>query len=434
MDDHTNPETFPATSTGLTLTTGQQDALDKFLAFLMDPMQVAFVLEGYAGTGKSTLVKELLDRLPGFLQAMRVIWPEAPDYTVQLTATTNKAADVLSQISGMDVMTIHSFLGLRVHTDYSARPPKTTLRASTSEKKAYYLLLIDEASFCDLPLVRYVFGLTEHCKIVFMGDRAQLAPVGITGVPPVFTSGFPGAMLTEPMRQLVNGVPAPSPVTDLATAFRDVVNGDAGWPKIKPVPGFIEILEPAEFEAAIQAEFTRPDWRYADSKILGWTNQCVIDYNNSVSDLTNGRPHLEVWDLAVNNKVVMVGSKSIKTDAVVQITHIGPDCIEYLCPGNWVEIDHTMKCFLPKSLQDRKDAYNRAKAADNQRQMRIIDMEWVDLRHAYACTVNKSQGSTFDQVFIDTGNIRKCNSGDQIARMFYVGVSRARTKVTFKKG
>lgn len=418
----------------LTLTAGQQKALDDFLAFLMNPLEVAFVLEGYAGTGKSTLVRELLDRLPGFMQVMRSINPEAPDYTVQLTATTNKAADVLSQMSGMDVVTIHSFLGLRVHTDYQARPPKTTLRATTSEKKAYYLLFIDEASFSDLPLMRYVFSLTEHSKIVFMGDRAQLAPVGTNGVPPVFTAGFPGAMLTETMRQMVDGVPSSSPVTDLATAFRHVVNKEAKWPKIKPVPGFIEVLEPDEFNAAIQAEFTRSDWRYTDSKILAWTNQCVIDYNNRVSDATNGRPHLEVWDLAVNNKVVMSGSKKIKTDELVQITNIGPDCVEYDCPGNWIEVDHTMKVFFPKTRQDHKDAFNRAKAKENVRMMQVIDMEWIDLRHAYACTVNKSQGSTFDQVFIDLSNIMKCNSGDAIARMLYVATSRARTKVTFKKG
>lgn len=51
---------------------------------------------------------------------------------------------------------------------------------------------------------------------------------------------------------------------------------------------------------------------------------------------------------------------------------------------------------------------------------------WIDLRAAYACTINKAQGSTYDKVFIDLDDIKKCNSGNQIARMLYVGVSRAR--------
>jgi ATP-dependent exoDNAse (exonuclease V) alpha subunit len=54
---------------------------------------------------------------------------------------------------------------------------------------------------------------------------------------------------------------------------------------------------------------------------------------------------------------------------------------------------------------------------------------WIDLRAAYAQTVNKSQGSTYDRVFIDLDDIRRCNSGDQIARMLYVAVSRAREQV-----
>ena len=54
---------------------------------------------------------------------------------------------------------------------------------------------------------------------------------------------------------------------------------------------------------------------------------------------------------------------------------------------------------------------------------------WVDLRAAYACTVNKSQGSTFDKVFIDIDDIARCNNGEQIARLMYVAVSRARNTV-----
>jgi ATP-dependent exoDNAse (exonuclease V) alpha subunit len=60
-----------------------------------------------------------------------------------------------------------------------------------------------------------------------------------------------------------------------------------------------------------------------------------------------------------------------------------------------------------------------------------IDQSWIDLRAAYAQTINKSQGSTYDKVFIDLDNVSRCHVGDQIARMMYVGVSRARSQVIF---
>lgn len=49
----------------------------------------------------------------------------------------------------------------------------------------------------------------------------------------------------------------------------------------------------------------------------------------------------------------------------------------------------------------------------------------------YASTVNKSQGSTYDTVYIDLNDIGKCRDKDQVRRMLYVAVSRARHKVVF---
>jgi ATP-dependent exoDNAse (exonuclease V) alpha subunit len=84
---------------------------------------------------------------------------------------------------------------------------------------------------------------------------------------------------------------------------------------------------------------------------------------------------------------------------------------------------------MPKSLADKSAALKSAKANYQYSLVERIDSQWIDLRGAYASTVNKAQGSTFDRVFIDLDDIRRCNSGDQIARMLYVGVSRAKQQV-----
>jgi ABC-type glutathione transport system ATPase component len=95
----------------ITLTTDQQNALDTFISFLLDPIERVFVLSGYSGTGKSTLVKHILDYLPKYQKTLRLINPKATDYDVQLTATTNKAAEALQSITQYPVSTIHSVLG-----------------------------------------------------------------------------------------------------------------------------------------------------------------------------------------------------------------------------------------------------------------------------------------------------------------------------------
>jgi len=97
--------------------------------------------------------------------------------------------------------------------------------------------------------------------------------------------------------------------------------------------------------------------------------------------------------------------------------------------GNNFTIDHMVVAFMPKTLESRNARIRQAKADDELFRVAEIDAEWVDLRAAYACTINKAQGSTFDEVFIDLDDIRRCTSGDQIARMLYVGVSRARNHV-----
>ena len=52
----------------ITLTAGQQNAYEHFASFVTDPTQKVLVIEGFSGTGKSTLVKTLIERLPGLIE------------------------------------------------------------------------------------------------------------------------------------------------------------------------------------------------------------------------------------------------------------------------------------------------------------------------------------------------------------------------------
>ena len=406
--------------TTITLTPDQQNALTAFTQFLADPIESVFVLQGYSGTGKTTLVKTLLDQIPKYWKAAKLIDPSAKTYPIELTATTNKAAENFSQITGMGVRTIHSYLGLRVSTDFRTNVT-TLLPSKISNPKEGQLIFIDEASYIDSQLLSWIFKLTKKCKIVFMGDPAQLTPVKSQGTP-VFDANFPGAKLSQVVRQAEG-----NPILDLSTKFRETVTSGEFF-QFKPDGVHIQHMDRDAFNQAVMDEFTRPDWRYSDSKMLAWTNKRVVEYNHFIRDRAMGDPNFQVGDYAVCNKFISINRQMIKTDQLVCITGISAD-MEYGVTGNTMTIDERLNAFMPHSIEARKERLKKARAEEDIRAITEIESQWIDLRAAYACTVNKSQGSTYDRVFIDLDDISRCNSGDQIARMLYVAVSRARNQV-----
>lgn len=408
------------------LTLDQSAAMDAFVGFLMDPVETVFVLEGYAGCGKSTLVKHILKNIESLLATSRLINLNQPEYEVMLTATTNKAAEALAGIVKEPVSTIHSALSLRVQVDFKTQ--KSTLIPRASEPLEHKILFIDEASYVDKELLGYIFSQTKNCKIVFIGDRAQLTAV-MSSVAPVFEANFSGAALTEVVRQpqLANG--GIHPITALATQFRETVASGEFF-SFTPDGHHIQYMNRDDFNTAALAEFNRPDWKYSDSKVLAWTNKTVNQYNHYIRENVKGEPQLQQGDYAICNSFIQMGSgRSIKTDQLVQITSDNGPVVFHGVPGRTLVVDNGMAVFLPNSLQDHKKALKVAQANADWDVVRDITNQWIDLRAAFACTVNKSQGSTFDKVFIDLDDIRKCNSGNILARMLYVSVSRARNQV-----
>lgn len=413
-----------ALNPNIVLTEDQQKAFEAFMAFMLDPHQMVFVLSGYAGTGKSTLVHYLVEHLPQIFKMARLIDPQSTAWEVQLTATTNQAADALAYLTGMEVRTIHSFLGLRVETNY--RTQETTLiPRDRNDIKEGYLLFVDEASYCDSLLLSMIFQQTNKSKVVLMGDRAQLLQVK-SNTAPAFAAGFPEATLRKVMRQAEG-----SPIMQLATAFRECVETGV-WPQFQPDGHHVQWVTRPHFEQMIIAEMSRPDWTCRQSKVLAWTNKTVIEYNQGIRDLVQGDPELKVDDFAVVNKYIQGGkSATFKTDQIVMITAVSEDTMEHGVWGNQFEIDHKHTFFMPKRLHERKALIADAQAREDFQLVAYIDQYWIDLRAAYACTVNKSQGSTYDTVFVDLDDLAKCRNGNTLARMLYVATSRGRHRVVF---
>lgn len=173
------------------LTNGQKTLVDQLEQFLTDPKQHIFLLKGYAGTGKTFITLGLTDYL------------DLIDRSYYLSAPTGKAARVISEKTGKEAATIHSSIyNLDKLVEYQdEKDPKTykfytALKVNTDISDCVYI--IDESSmvsdvYTDGEFMRFGSGyllkdLMEYInidqndhnkKIIFIGDNAQLPPIGM---------------------------------------------------------------------------------------------------------------------------------------------------------------------------------------------------------------------------------------------------------------
>lgn len=162
----------------------------------------AFLLKGYAGTGKTSLVSALIQTLP----QLKV--------NTLLLAPTGRAAKVLASYSGRPAYTIHKKIYMTVTDSTGA-----VRMARAVNKHSYTLFIVDEASMIGLEptatrqslledLVDYVYD-GNHCRLMLIGDTAQLPPVNQSESPALdedylstaFGLNVLSAELTEVVRQ-----------------------------------------------------------------------------------------------------------------------------------------------------------------------------------------------------------------------------------------
>lgn len=195
----------------------------------------AFLLRGYAGTGKTSLISALIQTLP----SLRV--------SSLLLAPTGRAAKVISAYSNRPAYTIHKKIYMTV-TDASGAV--RTVRGIN--KHAYTLFIVDEASMIGLEptstrqslledLIDYVYD-GNHCRLMLIGDSAQLPPVGQSESPALderylsaaFSLNVISAELTEVVRQKqLSGILAGA--TALRSQITSLVAGDeARMPLFSP--------------------------------------------------------------------------------------------------------------------------------------------------------------------------------------------------------
>ena len=182
----------------------------------------------------------------------------------------------------------------------------------------------------------------------------------------------------------------------------------------------------------VESSFKDPSWTPATSKILAWTNDRVQEYNAHIRASMNRPARFEVGEIVITNEFIKApsGNYNRSVDSEVLITAINPNELEhYDVKGRMVEIDGAHVAFKPNDYKEAKAVMKQLAARKEWKKFYEIKETWLDLRSVYACSIHKSQGSTYDTVFLDLADIGQNWSATDVARLLYVGITRAAKKV-----
>lgn len=420
------------------LTPGQKDVADAFFKFLLSD-DTEFVLSGDAGTGKTFLMEYLSNEtMLTYERSCAIMDIEPKQYQIHFTATTNKAAEVLERSVQKPVDTIHSFLGLRVFDDY--KTGKQVIRpGGASLIHTDIILFIDEASMIDAELKGYIDRHVRDSKIVYVGDKAQLAPVG-EDLSPVFKTVDPKNFFH--LTQVVRNANAPA-LMRLCAQLRHTVQTGVFY-HMDAAPGVIDYLDDSGMQQMLDDYFLEPG---KSARILCYTNSRVKTFNEYVREIRNLPAKLTAGETAVVARNYAHGKNLLNVEREVEILDIEPTIYTSTYPyqkdnTRKINFQHfrvqprasfmgPMTIRVPQSIEDVEMVMKSAKQRKDWDTYFTLKNSFVDLRGKEACTVYKSQGSTYDTVFVDLGNIGTSWDPEQVARMLFVAVSRATTRVFF---
>lgn len=425
----------------------QQAFFSAFQNFLLDPLEREYRLSGAGGTGKTWSMQHIINHVfPNYIGTCETLGLDPIYDQVALTATTNKAAEALYQEARLPTQTIHSLLGLKVRPDTRSKSETLELKrdAEIVQKK---LIVVDESSMLCRDGLRFLRDRTLNCKILFVGDRFQLQPVN-HNTSPVYSGPGPTSELFISERNK-NAPALQALCQQLRDTITDLENGVPAEQAFKPiqlVPGEIDWFDDAKMDQEFIKQFSMPSGANpVDHRIVAYSNARVRQFNEYIRTLRNLPPEFTAGETLVNNRVVERPDLQIPTDKPVTIVSASAvkqaslpyDCVldvqdVELMIGNSTTIhrlqvpidgDHLQQCikYIGKMCAQDKDfsAYHTVRAI------------YPDLRQRDALTSHKAQGSSFDVVFVDLGNLSTCYQPETFARLFYVALSRARQRVIF---
>lgn len=466
------------------LTKGQKAAFFYMADFVLDTSSLRFFsLQGYAGTGKTYVVR----RLVLFCDLMGIDW--------LLTAPTNKATKVLTgSIPGIEkskCKTIYSALKLTMSTDEDQQVLVDTLKDdySSLEIRSGSLLCIDESSMLNSMVTRKVAECSKdlNLRVLLIGDPDQLRPVGEERSTAWDLSQIE-TRIDNAQQNIVRHVKLlevkrfENALLDLSVRLRDCIK-NRRLPKkglsdlFKYVPNEIDVYDSAaSFEHSILKLKTPDDFR--DTKVIAWRNRAVERYNELIRQNLGFTDEFNIGDLLLlaQPKLQRVNYRrsiivaNIDEEVVVQAIaqkRMQPTSVYFphLPSIDFWELTTQTTDFQDKPLQlvlnmpiaedhGLEDALQQMAAAakrvkqqaykekDRSSSKRLHDeasSRWREywglregftlVRFAYAITAHRAQGSSIDKVYVDVRDILANQDPDEKLQCLYVGCTRVRTQL-----
>lgn len=453
------------------LNKGQKEAFELLKDFLVKHGSSQFCLMGFAGTGKSYLVKRLIN----------YIHLKHPSFKIAVTAPTNKAVRVLSKASTIkdlrvSYQTIHKLLGLKevIHTD--GKITFETAFDSRNEINNYKVLIVDEVSMLDDTLFHMLQPYVQKVKIIYMGDPAQIPPVNKPDCIPFHDEkkiffDFKEYKLTEIMRQSIdnpiieasfnirNNLTKRYPIENVQTKVNEKNNGII---RIDPNKRDDRDSAMQLFEKYFKSPEFERDADYA--KVIAWRNK-TVDKTNSIirniiygvdsakAKIVNGeklvvrKPIIEGLNIILftTSEELVVDEFDVATDlyktetGMVRLKYY--DTIVTAIDIEGKEYQRSIKILHEDSQADFDITASKLK--DHAVKTKGAQRSWpiyyeflrmfADVGYNYCSTIHKAQGSTYKNVFIIEDDIDMNPNIFERNRIKYTAYSRPSDKLFILK-
>lgn len=443
-------------------TPGQEKLIERLSGFVAgqhgDPI---FLVKGFAGTGKTTLISALVKTL------------EEVQIKTLLLAPTGRAAKVFSSYAGKAAYTIHRKI-------YRQKSSKDGFGVFVLNKNltSNQIILVDEASMIsDAVAEENTFGsgrlLSDlisyvregsNCKLILIGDTAQLPPVGIS-ISPALNKNELGmympvageALLTDIVRQNKD-----SGILENATIVRrHYENGELSIPYLKK-RSFTDVLFIGSHEMTEFLEKAYSRYGIENVMIICRSNKRANQYNEAIrKQLMYRDEELAAGDLlmVVKNNYAWLANQTkidfIANGDILKLVKVHKyterygfrfayttlHMIDYDIDFDaWIILDVLLAESSALGREDYFRLYNSiledyTHLDSRKKQYKAVKEDpffnALQVKYAYSVTCHKAQGGQWEAVFIDQGYLNKGNLDIDYLRWLYTAITRSKQELYF---
>ncbi|MEA5128207.1 MAG: AAA family ATPase [Proteiniphilum sp.] len=442
-------------------TDDQIKALEKITGFLFSGTDDhIFLLTGYAGTGKSSLIGSLVKTMNEFRQK-----------TV-LLAPTGRAAKVFSGYAAQQAFTIHKKIYRQ--QKFAEGSPHFSLSENLHK---HTLFIVDEASMIsnESPdfsvfgtgrllddLIEYVYS-AQGCRILFVGDSAQLPPVKQENSPALdrdmlrsYSLQVTEATLTQIVRQQEE-----SGILYNATMLRNALRAQLteAYPKLR-VDGFADVARITGTELIDEIASAYQSDGMEETIVISRSNKRVNAYNNGIRNRVLYREEeisagdilmitknnyfwiedFEHLDFLANGEFVEVqrvrGEEEMYGFRFCNVLLYHRDYEIEFEAKIILDVLHTEVPGLTREQNDQLFFNVMEDYADisrkRERYKKVKSNPWfnaLQVKYGYAVTCHKAQGGEWRNVFLDLGYIQQSYMGENFYRWLYTSITRSARKL-----